>query len=41
MHILLDGRLVESGGYELTQLLEAEGYDPIREKYGIEAETVQ
>jgi Fe-S cluster assembly ATP-binding protein len=41
VHILLDGRIVESGGYELTQLLEAEGYDPIREKYGIEAETVQ
>lgn len=40
VHILLDGRIVESGGWELTQLLEAEGYDPIREKYGI-AETVQ
>ena len=35
VHILLDGRIVESGGYELTQLLEAEGYDPIREKHGI------
>lgn len=46
VHILLDGRIVESGGYELTQLLEAEGYDPIREKHGIEEtgqveETVQ
>ncbi|MCY4402026.1 MAG: Fe-S cluster assembly ATPase SufC [Candidatus Poribacteria bacterium] len=40
VHILLDGRIVESGGWELTQVLEAEGYDPIREKYGI-AETVQ
>lgn len=34
VHILLDGRIVESGGWELTQLLEAEGYDPLREKYG-------
>ncbi len=40
VHILLDGRIVESGGWELTQVLEAEGYDPMREKYGI-AETVQ
>ncbi len=38
VHILLDGRIVESGGWELTQLLEAEGYDPIREKYGISKE---
>ncbi|RKU24558.1 Fe-S cluster assembly ATPase SufC [Candidatus Poribacteria bacterium] len=40
VHILLDGRIVESGGWELTQTLEEEGYDPIREKHGI-AETVQ
>lgn len=40
VHILLDGRIVESGGWELAQLLEAEGYDPIREKHGI-AEVVQ
>ncbi len=38
VHILLDGRIVESGGWELTQLLEAEGYDPIREKHGIAEE---
>ena len=38
VHILLDGRIVESGGWELTQMLEAEGYDPIREKHGITAE---
>ncbi len=38
VHILLDGRIVESGGWEITQMLEAEGYDPIREKYGITAE---
>ena len=35
VHILLDGRIVESGSWELTQMLEAEGYDPIREKHGI------
>ena len=35
VHILLDGRIVESGGWELTQMLEAEGYDPVRERYGI------
>ena len=40
VHILLDGKIVESGGFELTQVLEAEGYDPIREKHGI-AEDVQ
>ncbi|MDE0043171.1 MAG: Fe-S cluster assembly ATPase SufC [Candidatus Poribacteria bacterium] len=39
VHVLLDGRIVESGGWELAELLEEKGYDPIREKYGI-AETV-
>ena len=38
VHILLDGRIVESGGWELTQMLEAEGYDPIRAKHGIAEE---
>ncbi|MBI1929377.1 Fe-S cluster assembly ATPase SufC [Candidatus Poribacteria bacterium] len=40
VHILLDGRIVESGGWELAELLEAKGYDPIREKYGISEEVV-
>jgi Fe-S cluster assembly ATP-binding protein len=40
VHILLDGRIVESGGWELAELLEAKGYDPIREKYGIAEEVV-
>lgn len=35
VHILLDGRIVESGGWELAQMLEAAGYDPIREKHGV------
>ena len=40
VHILLDGRIIESGGWELTQMLETEGYDPIRERHGI-AEATQ
>ena len=38
IHILLDGRIVESGGWELAEMLEAEGYDPIRGKHGIKEE---
>ena len=41
VHILLDGRIVESGGWELAELLEEKGYDPIREKYGIAEEAVE
>jgi Fe-S cluster assembly ATP-binding protein len=33
VHILLGGRIVESGGPELVDKLEAEGYDWLREKY--------
>ena len=33
VHILLDGRLVESGGPELARLLEAEGYDGIKQRF--------
>lgn len=33
VHILLDGQIVESGGPELAQQLEAKGYDWVREKY--------
>lgn len=39
IHILLDGRVVESGGWELAELLEDKGYDPIREAHGL-TETV-
>lgn len=38
IHILLDGKIAESGGWELAEMLEAEGYDPIREKHGVEKE---
>ncbi len=33
VHILFGGRIVESGGPELVDKLESEGYDWIREKY--------
>ena len=33
VHIMLDGRIVESGGPELALLLEEQGYDWVREKY--------
>ncbi|MEZ4516827.1 MAG: Fe-S cluster assembly ATPase SufC [Chloroflexota bacterium] len=34
VHIMLDGRIVESGGPELALHLEESGYDWLREKYG-------
>jgi Fe-S cluster assembly ATP-binding protein len=33
VHILFGGRIVESGGPELVTMLEAQGYDWVREKY--------
>jgi Fe-S cluster assembly ATP-binding protein len=33
VHVMFDGRIVESGGKELAMLLEDEGYDWIREKH--------
>jgi Fe-S cluster assembly ATP-binding protein len=33
VHIMLDGQLVESGGADLAETLEAKGYDWVREKY--------
>jgi Fe-S cluster assembly ATP-binding protein len=38
VHIMYRGRIVTSGGAELVQLLEARGYDWIKEQYGIEEE---
>ncbi len=34
VHVMFDGRIVESGGPELALQLEAQGYDWVREKYG-------
>lgn len=37
VHIMFNGRIVESGGPELALQLEDQGYDWIREKYGVVA----
>ncbi|HLS91669.1 MAG TPA: Fe-S cluster assembly ATPase SufC, partial [Limnochordia bacterium] len=34
VHILLDGRIVQSGGKELAEELEEKGYDWLRDKIG-------
>jgi len=36
VHVMANGRIVESGGEELVQELEAQGYDPILRRLGIE-----
>ena len=36
VHVMAKGRIVESGGEELVHQLEAEGYDPILRRLGIE-----
>ncbi len=41
VHILLDGKVVESGGWELAELLEEKGYDPIREAHGLRETVVE
>jgi len=38
VHVLLDGRVVLSGGEELSHQLEANGYDWVREQVGLPAE---
>jgi len=35
VHVMMDGRIVESGGPELALQLEEKGYDWLREKYGV------
>ncbi|MFS0674348.1 Fe-S cluster assembly ATPase SufC [Ornithinibacillus sp. 179-J 7C1 HS] len=40
VHVMMQGRVVKSGGPELAHRLEAEGYDWIKEELGIEDETV-
>jgi len=37
VHVMLGGRIVESGGSELALHLEEHGYDWVREKYEVEA----
>lgn len=40
VHVMMQGHIVKSGGPELAQRLEAEGYDWVKEELGIEDETV-
>ncbi|CAM3474441.1 Fe-S cluster assembly ATPase SufC [Cytobacillus oceanisediminis] len=40
VHVMMQGRVVKSGGPELAQRLESEGYDWIKQELGIEDETV-
>ncbi|MBD8007487.1 Fe-S cluster assembly ATPase SufC [Bacillus norwichensis] len=40
VHVMMQGRIVKSGGPELAQRLEAEGYDWVKDELGIEDETV-
>ncbi|KKK39358.1 iron ABC transporter ATP-binding protein [Mesobacillus campisalis] len=40
VHVMMQGKVVKSGGPELAQRLEAEGYDWIKQELGIEDETV-
>ncbi|HOR18226.1 MAG TPA: Fe-S cluster assembly ATPase SufC [Brevefilum sp.] len=38
VHVMFDGRIVESGGEQLALRLEEHGYDWVREKHGLPAE---
>ena len=40
VHVMLDGKIVESGGFELAEKLEAEGYAGIAKELGLSADTV-
>jgi len=40
VHVMMQGRVVKSGGPELAQRLESEGYEWIKEELGIQDETV-
>jgi Fe-S cluster assembly ATP-binding protein len=41
VHVMMQGRIVRSGGKELAEQLEAEGYDWLRREAGIEDESVE
>ena len=41
VHVMIQGKVVQSGGADLAHKLEAQGYDWIHEELGIEAETVE
>lgn len=39
VHVLVNGRIILSGGYELIEKIDEQGYDWIKEEYGVEIET--
>ncbi len=39
VHVMMQGRIVKSGGYELAEALEAQGYDWLKDELGIEDES--
>jgi Fe-S cluster assembly ATP-binding protein len=39
VHIMMDGKIVMSGGKELAQRLEAEGYDWVKQDLGMTVDT--
>lgn len=41
VHVMIQGKVVQSGGADLAHKLEAQGYDWIHEELGIEAETAE
>lgn len=41
VHVMMKGKIVKSGGKELSERLESEGYDWIKEELGIEDVTVE
>lgn len=41
VHILYQGRILESGDHRLVERLEKEGYDWVREKYGIQEDLAE
>lgn len=41
VHVMMQGHIVKTGGPELAEQLEAEGYDGLRKELGIEDETVE
>jgi Fe-S cluster assembly ATP-binding protein len=40
VHVMLDGRIVTSGGFELAEKLEAEGYSGLAKELGLSADAV-
>ncbi len=41
VHVMAHGRIVASGGSELVQRLEEEGYDPILSQLGLDTEATE